>query len=70
MVRLERSTYGVSESGGRVEVCARVESPSGSCPIRIPFSLRISTRDNTAGSIVASHTDISGAVLRQFGCGI
>ena len=78
MVRLESTTYGVSESSGTVVVCARVDSPSGGCPIRIPFSLRISTRDNTAGIcsiylplelsifFMLQH-EIFDAMLRQFG---
>ena len=50
VVSLEGSTYTVAESHGTVEVCVRVASPSGSCPIRMPFSVSISTRDRTAGS--------------------
>ena len=43
---LER-TYHVSEGVGVVEVCAIVYSPSGNCPITIPFDVALSTQDGT-----------------------
>ena len=50
VVRLDKSMYQGTESVGTIEVCARVESPSVSCPIRMPFSVHISTIDDTAGT--------------------
>ena len=52
VLSLEKSMYQVTEGVGMVEVCARVVSPSGVCPINLttPFSLRISTTEDTAGS--------------------
>ena len=49
VVSLERSVYRVRESIGKIQVCARVVDPRANCPIRIPFSVSLSTRDNTAG---------------------
>ena len=41
-------TYQVSEDVGVVEVCAIVYSPSGICPITIPFDVALSTLDGTS----------------------
>ena len=49
VVGLERTLYEVEEDVGVVEVCALVYSPRIDCPIAIPFSVRLSTSDNTAG---------------------
>ena len=49
MVGLEETMYSVSEGDGTVEVCVVVFSPSDSCPISFPFSVSLSTSDNTAG---------------------
>ena len=66
MVRLDKSMYQGTESVGTIEVCARVESPSVSCPIRMPFSVHISTIDDTAGtnSNIYSTSNVS-AVLKE-----
>ena len=66
VVRLDKSMYQGTESVGTIEVCARVESPSVSCPIGMPFSVHISTIDDTAGTInnIYSTCNVS-AVLVQ-----
>ena len=75
VVSLERSTYQVPESVGTVEVCVRVNSPSVNCPIRMPFSVSIFTRDGTAGRYsyvyylnkvmaVHPHPEVSSGVLK------
>jgi hypothetical protein len=48
VVGLERTFYQVSEDVGVVEVCAIVYSPSGICPIAIPFDVALSTLDGTS----------------------
>ena len=63
VVRLDKSMYQGTESVGTIEVCARVESPSVSCPIRMPFSVHISTMDDTAGTIYST-CNVS-AVLKE-----
>ena len=54
VVGLEEAFYHVSEGVGVVEVCAIVYSPSGICPITIPFDVALSTQDgagpNRAGT--------------------
>ena len=47
-VGLEEMSYEVNE-GDSIEVCARVTSPSISCPISYGFSLTISTAPINAG---------------------
>ena len=51
VVSLVNSIYRVRESVGKIQVCARVRQPKGSCPIRTSFSVLISTGDDTAGSV-------------------
>ena len=43
--------YTVSEAEGKVEVCAVVFFPNGSCPIQFPFDIRLETSNDTAGKI-------------------
>ena len=41
--------YRVTESeGATVEICAVVRSPTVSCPIQTPVTVRFTTRDDTA----------------------
>ena len=44
---LERTFHQVSEGVGVVEVCAIVYSPSGICPIALPFDVALSIIDGT-----------------------
>ena len=45
---LNQTSFMVSETVGVVQVCATVRSPSISCPIDFPFTVTLSTQDNTA----------------------
>jgi hypothetical protein len=61
VVGLERTFYQVSEGVGVVEVCAIVYSPSGICPIAIPFDVALSTQDGTGPNRAVTPMDY-GAV--------
>ena len=50
VVGLERTIYRVSEDVGVVELCAIVFSPSSPCPISFPFSVILSTDNDSAGT--------------------
>ena len=49
-VGLSNITYSVREGDGRVRVCARVTSPTVTCPIFFPFTVQLSPSDGTAVS--------------------
>ena len=49
MVDLEQTIRIVSEDVGVVELCAVVYEPDIECPIKFPFDVSLSTRDDTAG---------------------
>ena len=50
---LERTFYSVGEGDGRVQVCVVVHMPdtSVSCPIGFPFTVLLSTEDDSAGLV-------------------
>ena len=54
VVGLEETYYNVSEGVGVVEVCAIVYEPVGACPIAFPFTVLLSTIDDTAGVYILS----------------
>ena len=50
VVGLEETFYIVGEGDGTVEVCAIVQMPAtGSCPMHFPFTVYLSTEDDSAG---------------------
>ena len=50
-VELEEKFYQVNESDGFVEVCAVVKLPVVGCPIAAPFSVLLTTNDESAGQL-------------------
>ena len=50
VVGLERPVYNVSESVDFVEICIIVTNPGTSCPIPDPFTLTLSSSDDSAGT--------------------
>jgi len=48
VVGFEKTALSVSESGGKVEICAKITQPS-SFPNDIKFNLTVRTRAGTAG---------------------
>ena len=50
VVGLERPVYNVSESVDFVEICIIVTSPVTSCPTPYPFTLTLSSSDDSAGT--------------------
>ena len=53
---LEQTLYRVDGGVSEIEVCARVSSPSISCPIKIPFEIGLATDHQSAGECV--HTSL------------
>ena len=51
IVGLERTSYTVDEDVGHVDVCALIIN-SENCPFQFPFDVRLSTRDDTAGTYI------------------
>ena len=49
VVGLERPVYNVSESVDFVEICIIVTNPVISCPIPDPFTVTLSSSDDSAG---------------------
>ena len=50
VVGLDRPVYNVSESVDFVEICIIVTSPVTSCPIPDPFTVTLSSSDDSAGT--------------------
>ena len=50
VVGLERPVYNVSESVHFVEICIIVTIPVTSCPIPDPFTVTLSSSDDSAGT--------------------
>ena len=50
VVGLKRPVYNVSESVDFVEICIIVTNPVISCPIPDPFTLTLSSSDDSAGT--------------------
>ena len=46
---LEQTQYGVDGGVSEIEVCARVSSPSISCPIKFSFEVGLATDHQSAG---------------------
>ena len=53
VVGLEETFISVSENVSTVELCAIVYEPNGTviCPIDFPFTVSLTTSDNTAGNV-------------------
>ena len=49
---LEQTHYRVDGGVSEIEVCARVLSPSISCPIKFPFELGLATDHQSEGECV------------------
>ena len=51
-VSLEQTRYRVDGGVSEIEVCARILSPSISCPIKFPFEVGLATDHQSAGVCV------------------
>lgn len=47
-MQLERKIYNFSEEEGNAEVCAQVIMPNINTPVDFPFSIQMTTTDDTA----------------------
>ena len=58
MISLEQSRYRVDGGVSEIEVCARVSSPSISCPIKFSFKVGLATDHRSAGMCVYTHKSV------------
>ena len=49
VVGFNKTSLRVEEEAAEVEVCVKVYSPSSDCPVNFSFTVRLNTRDGTAG---------------------